>query len=382
VTGGGYLGFHDDATNTNTVSTTQLDPTWHALELHLQVNGSYGTVQVWLDGLLVRDLENTVIDLGNDFVGMLQIGETQTGQTYDVLYDDAAFGTGRLGPVGDVTPPSVPGGPTVTATSPFSVRIDWTAATDDTGVTGYDVLRDGQVIASVDGATTTSTDSTVLAGSSHTYAVRARDLAGNVSMLTTPVPVTTAAAATPVFSDGFETGDLSAWTTTAGLTVTTADHRNGSYAAEGNTTNGNTYAKKTLPSTYTDAYARVGYKIKSQSAQVNLLRLRDAAGNSLGYVFLSSSGLLGVRNDVAATTTTSTVAPGTGWHTVELHFGISTGTIEVWLDGSAVPALTTSTGANLGSAAVGGLQIGETQTGRTYDVLYDDAAFGTSRLGL
>jgi len=28
------------------------------------------------------------------------------------------------------------------------------------------------------------------------------------------------------------------------------------------------------------------------------------------------------------------------------------------------------------------VQIGETTTGRTYDVVFDDAAFGTSRLGV
>ena len=176
--------------------------------------------------------------------------------------------------------------------------------------------------------------------------------------------VTTPPAPTPVFSDGFETGDLSAWTSSAGLTDITTDVRNGSDAVEGNTTNGNTYAMKTLPATYTDAYARVGYKIKSQTSQVNLLRLRNSAGTSIGYLFLSSSGLLGLRNDIAATTTTSTVNPGTGWHTLELHLGTTTGTIEVWLDGTLVPALTTTTGANLGPNPVGQLQIGETQTGQ------------------
>ena len=50
----------------------------------------------------------------------------------------------------------------------------------------------------------------------------------------------------------------------------------GTSAAEGNTTNGDTYAKKTLPATYTDAYARVWFDVLAGPDQVNLLRLRDA----------------------------------------------------------------------------------------------------------
>ena len=38
--------------------------------------------------------------------GAVQIGETQTAQTYDVVYDDAAFGTSRRGPTGDITAPA------------------------------------------------------------------------------------------------------------------------------------------------------------------------------------------------------------------------------------------------------------------------------------
>jgi hypothetical protein len=36
---------------------------------------------------------------------------------------------------------------------------------------------------------------------------------------------------------------------------------------------------------------------------------------------------------------------------------------------------------NLGTASISEFQIGEVQTGRTYDVVFDDAAFGTQRIG-
>jgi hypothetical protein len=124
--------------------------------------------------------------------------------------------------------------------------------------------------------------------------------------------------------------------------------------------------------------------LHSASSQVNLLRHRTAADASLAYVFVTASGQLGLRNDVAGTTTTSSAAilPGSGWHEVELHTIVNgtSSTIEVWLDGVRVDALST-TSANLGTTAVGKMQIGEVQSGRTYNVVFDDAAFGTQRVG-
>ena len=382
VTAAGQLAFHNDTTAVNTVSSVVPGAGWHAVELHVAVNGAASTVEVWLDGVAVPALSSSTATLGTSPVGIFQIGETQAAQTYDVVYDDAAFGTSRLGPVGDVAAPSVPGGVTATAPSPFSVQVDWTASTDDVGVTGYDVFRDGVLFASV-GAVTSYTDTTVLSASTHDYAVRARDGAGNLSVVSTPAAsVTTPAAAPPLFADGFESGNFAAWTSSGGLVVEGTDVRSGGFAAEGNTTVGNTFAKKTLPATYADGYGRVAFEVKSQVSQINLLRMRDAAGVSIGFVYLSTTGRLGFHNDTTALDTLSTVAPGAGWHAVDLHLGVNgaASTVEVWLDGVAVPALSSST-ATLGTSPIGILQIGETQTARTYDVVFDEAAFGTSRLG-
>ena len=122
----------------------------------------------------------------------------------------------------DTSPPTAPTGLAAVATSPFSVALSWTAASDNLAVTGYDVFRDGTLLATVP-ATTTYVDSSVLGSSTHQYAVRARDVGGNVSELTPAMQVTTPPPPSPVFSDGFESGDLGAWTTASGLTVESAD---------------------------------------------------------------------------------------------------------------------------------------------------------------
>jgi fibronectin type 3 domain-containing protein len=380
LTSGGRLGFRSDAQLTGTTSSVAPGPGWHVLELHLFAAGASSSVGVWLDGAPVSDLSGPT-DLGAVAgAGVLQIGDTSPG-TWDVLFDDAGFGTSRLGSISDTTPPSVPANVSATATSAFSVVLTWDASTDDVGVTGYDVLRDGSVIAQASGSP--YTDGTVFAGSTHQYSVRARDASGNVSPASTPVSVTLPAAPQPVFVDGFEAGDLSAWTTSAGLTVESADAGAGTYSAEGNTTTGATYAKEVLGSSYQDAYARVAFEVKSQASQLTLLRMRDSSTGNGGYVYLTSTGKLAFRADLQPAGVTSAVAPGPGWHLIELHLYVNgaASTVEVWLDGVAVPDLTFPT-TDLGAAgSVTVLQIGETAPGGTWDVVFDNAAFGTGRLG-
>ena len=174
MSAGGHLGFHNDATASNTVSAATIGAGWHVLELHLGINGTASTVEVWLDGTRVDDLSlNGGVDLGAAPIGQFQIGDAQAGLAYDVVFDDAAFGSARLGLGADGAAPSVPAGVSAVATSPFSVDVGWSPSTDDVQVTGYDVFRDGAVIASVGGSTTSYTDGTALASTAYGYAVRA-----------------------------------------------------------------------------------------------------------------------------------------------------------------------------------------------------------------
>jgi len=71
-------------------------------------------------------------------------------------------------------------------------------------------------------------------------------------------------------------------------------------------------------------------------------------------------------------------SPGS-WHTVQIHVRTgANGLTEVWLDGSAVTALSQTQA--LGSGPIGRVQIGNNQTARTYDVLFDDVVVDTARI--
>ncbi|WP_068604586.1 fibronectin type III domain-containing protein [Paenibacillus swuensis] len=139
---------------------------------------------------------------------------TVTGRqnaTDTVLFDglDAAitFGTIALGAqynfaffdnltiesvISDVEAPSSPSALRSLYATEDAVSLEWTAATDNVGVAGYDVYRDGVKVGS---AASTGWTATGLAGStSYTFTVTAKDRAGNVSPASEPLTVKTKAS--------------------------------------------------------------------------------------------------------------------------------------------------------------------------------------------
>ncbi len=89
----------------------------------------------------------------------------------------------------DTEHPSIPTGLTGYAVSAYEIDLSWRPSTDNVGVAGYQVSRDG-----VDLATTASTsyaDRTVRPGTTYRYRVLAFDAAGNVSPKGDPVYITT-----------------------------------------------------------------------------------------------------------------------------------------------------------------------------------------------
>ena len=64
--------------------------------------------------------------------------------------------------------------------APGQVVLNWTGSTDNVGVTGYRIYRNGTQVGSVLGAITTFTHTNLQSGNSD-YTVRAVDAAGNLS---------------------------------------------------------------------------------------------------------------------------------------------------------------------------------------------------------
>jgi fibronectin type 3 domain-containing protein len=140
------------------------------------------------------------------------LGSEETTITYSVSWDttgvapgqysltaiarDAAGNSTTATPVSvtveappDSTPPSIPGTLTAQVVSSSGISLNWTASTDNVGITGYHIFRNGAFIATT--PTTSYQDTNLAPLTTYTYTVTAWDAAGNESIPSTSVSATT-----------------------------------------------------------------------------------------------------------------------------------------------------------------------------------------------
>jgi RHS repeat-associated protein len=190
-------------------SGSQIDLTWTASSDNVAVAG----YRVYRDGTLAA----TVVGTAWSDTGLA----AGTHHSYYLIAVDGANNPSAqslpasattMSP--DTAPPSAPTNVTATANSATSVTVTWTASTDNVGVTGYAIMRNGTPLMVVAGTATSFTDLTASPSTSYTYSVTATDAAGNPSPAGTASAKTTPALAPPP--------DTVAPTAPSGLTATAA----------------------------------------------------------------------------------------------------------------------------------------------------------------
>ncbi|HLO34187.1 MAG TPA: DNRLRE domain-containing protein [Anaerolineales bacterium] len=318
-------------------------------------------------------------DTSPNAFGALRMQLNQQGAGYQYINTAGSLlDSGSIlcsGAAPDTVAPSKPTNLTASASSPQVVHLTWTPSTDNVGVTGYSIYRDATLLKTI-GPLTSYDDTTVVLGTTYSYQIRAQDAAGHPSALSNTATVTTPLL---LFSDGFESGDFSQWTSVSGLTIQQQQIYAGLYAARGTSSGTATYAYEQLSPTQGKLYYRLWFKLLSQGANsVYLQRFRTTANGAILGVFISSTGKLGYRNDVTGASTTSTTVITSGvWHELQVHLLINgtAGGTEVWLDGTRISAL--SKMENLGTTAIGRIQLGDSSSGHTYDVAFDRVALST-----
>jgi hypothetical protein len=193
VTSTGKLGLRNEfpTPGVSTISSTSVTPNaWHTAQAHVTINGTSSSTEVWLDGTPITDLSLGPIDLGTAPIGRLELGDPSLSRTFDVAFDnviaDASF-------IADSAEPTAPSNLQATSVSASEIDLAWNAATDDVGVTGYQIFRNGSAtpIASVGGTATSYSDTGLSAGTTYSYTVKAVDAAGNVSAASAPATATT-----------------------------------------------------------------------------------------------------------------------------------------------------------------------------------------------
>jgi chitodextrinase len=167
-------------------SPTQVNLTWNASSDNVGVTG----YQIYRDNAQIGTSSSTSYsDTG--------VQPNSTHSYFVVAFDGAgnlsiASNSATVTTPSDSTPPTAPTNLTATAMSDTRVNLAWTASTDNIGVTGYQIFRDGTQIGT---ATSTSyADTTTQASTTYSYHIVAVDGAGNVSdasntaTATTPAP--------------------------------------------------------------------------------------------------------------------------------------------------------------------------------------------------
>ncbi len=94
---------------------------------------------------------------------------------------------------GDQQAPTAPSNLRSTAVTSSSIALAWNASTDNVGVTGYDIYQGSTVVGNVSGSTLAFTHTGLVADTSYTYTVKAKDAAGNASAASSALSVKTGA---------------------------------------------------------------------------------------------------------------------------------------------------------------------------------------------
>jgi len=176
-------------TSSNVTETT-VDLSWTASTDNVGVTG----YDVYKDGALLGSVTGTT----SQVTGLT----SSTAYSFYVTAKDAAgniSGASNTVNITTNTPPDTqsPTAPTSLASSNVSettVDLSWIASTDNVGVTGYDVYKDGSLLGSVTGTTSQVTGLT--SGTAYSFYVKAKDAAGNISGVSNTVNVTTLPAST------------------------------------------------------------------------------------------------------------------------------------------------------------------------------------------
>jgi chitodextrinase len=271
-------------------------------------NAAARTLDIYVNGVLDDGvLSGTVpasqfnpnlnVTIGKRSGGFYFQGTIDEVRIYNVALTSAQIQADMNTPISgapDTQAPTAPGNLTATAVSGSEINLNWSASTDNVGVTGYWVEREDPGTTSfVQIGTTTGTTYTntgLAANSAYSYRVRATDAAGNLSSYSGTASATTP---TPDTQPPTAPGNLAA-------TAVSASQINLSWSASTDNFGVTGYLVERGDSTGT-IFTQVGTALGTGYSDVGLIpnssytyrvRATDASGNLSGYSPVASATTL------------------------------------------------------------------------------------------
>ena len=167
----------------------------------LGFKGSYANYYVANSRVLVPNYNDPNDATANTIIAGLYPGRTVVGIDVRNLYENGGMihCVTQQQPiagvvVGDTQAPTAPSNLASAGTTATTTNLTWTAATDNVGVTTYDVYQGTTLKATV--ATTSYSVTGLTASTAYSFTVKAKDAVGNLSPASNAVSVTTLAATT------------------------------------------------------------------------------------------------------------------------------------------------------------------------------------------
>jgi len=258
-------------------------------------------------------------------------------------------------PTADTVKPSVPTGLTATVASNSQLDLSWTAATDDVGVVGYKIYRNGTLLTTT--AKTAHSDTGLASATTYSYTVSAYDAASNESGQSGAVSKATMGASTifsltdPVLGDvnNWEPLTAARWGLNRELEswrygITTTDFVNlpGGRPGEYSLIKGATYTDFTLKAT---VRSTEDLTVNDRADYVVLFGFKDPSNY---YYAMFTSGPTGCKlvkiangSDTVLAQQTAVTIPDNGWHQVTVErIGAN---IKVGFDGKTILTAADST---------------------------------------
>jgi chitodextrinase len=176
--------------NSRPITGVTMPSTSYAVELGGRCNGYAYPFRGTLDDVRIYTRALTPTEISADM--STPVGSTGSG----------GGGGGGSAPPPDTTAPSTPSALSSSNVTSSQISLTWAASTDNVGVTGYRVYRNGSLV-----ATTTATNHTSTGLSSNTsyvFTVAAFDAAANSSAQSNPLAVTTSTGSTGSYTTNFD----------------------------------------------------------------------------------------------------------------------------------------------------------------------------------